>query len=230
MTRAEILSSRSGFGLGYADGPDGTLSHYVWCSASNMEHGPFHVRWLVYRTAGQLLELLSLLCSLGDQARTISLIEPPGIQWQDLISWPFRHWEMSEGSEYRQGVSARAWWQFRILDLPGCLARTHLSGPGLRFNLLLSDPIARYLEEDTPWRGIAGEYIVALGPESSAALGHDAALPMLEASANAFSRLWLGVRPASGLAVTDDLQGPPELLQALDRVLCLPRPAPDWEF
>jgi hypothetical protein len=47
---------------------------------------------------------------------------------------------------------------------------------------------------------------------------------------NAFSRLWLGVRPASGLAVTDDLAGPSALLEQLDRVLLLPEPKPDWDF
>jgi hypothetical protein len=42
--------------------------------------------------------------------------------------------------------------------------------------------------------------------------------------------LWLGVRPATGLAVTDELSGPPELLEALDWVLRLPDPKPDWDF
>ena len=42
--------------------------------------------------------------------------------------------------------------------------------------------------------------------------------PTLTATVNAFTRLWLGVRPATGLAVTDDLSGPPELLQQLDQL------------
>jgi hypothetical protein len=42
--------------------------------------------------------------------------------------------------------------------------------------------------------------------------------------------MWLGVRPASGLAVTDELAGPPALLEQLDDVLLLPTPRPDWEF
>jgi hypothetical protein len=46
----------------------------------------------------------------------------------------------------------------------------------------------------------------------------------------AFTRLWLGVRPASGLAITDDLCAPPALLDQLDRVLRLPEPKPDWDF
>ena len=53
---------------------------------------------------------------------------------------------------------------------------------------------------------------------------------MLRASIGALSRLWFGVRPATGLAVTDDLAGPPELLEALDRALVLPPPLPELSF
>ncbi len=42
--------------------------------------------------------------------------------------------------------------------------------------------------------------------------------------------MWLGVRPATGLAVTDNLAGPHELLERLDAVLRLPDPKPDWDF
>jgi hypothetical protein len=38
------------------------------------------------------------------------------------------------------------------------------------------------------------------------------------------------VRPATGLACTDDLCGPPELLAQLDRAFRLPQPTPDWDF
>jgi len=47
----------------------------------------------------------------------------------------------------------------------------------------------------------------------------------------AFTRLWLGVRSATSLAVTDDLSGPQELLRELDDVLlCFPDPKWDWDF
>jgi hypothetical protein len=55
-------------------------------------------------------------------------------------------------------------------------------------------------------------------------------LPTLTASVGAFTRLWLGVRSATGLAVTDDLDGLPELLSALDEILRLPVPNIGWEF
>jgi hypothetical protein len=53
---------------------------------------------------------------------------------------------------------------------------------------------------------------------------------VLRASIGALSRLWFGVRPATGLTVTDDLTGPSQLLEALDRVLVLPPPLPELSF
>jgi hypothetical protein len=46
----------------------------------------------------------------------------------------------------------------------------------------------------------------------------------------ALTRLWLGVGLATGLAFTDDLDGPPELLDALDSAVRLPEMRPDWDF
>ena len=60
--------------------------------------------------------------------------------------------------------------------------------------------------------------------------GADRALPTLEATVNAFSRLWLGVRPATGLAITDALRGPQDLLERLDALVRLPRPHMGWEY
>jgi hypothetical protein len=94
----------------------------------------------------------------------------------------------------------------------------------------LTDPVEYAPGEDSQWRGVAGDYVVTLGPSSGAEQGSDDALPTLSASVNAFTRMWLGVRPATGLAVTDNLVGPPPLLEALDAVLRLPDPKPDWDF
>jgi len=55
-------------------------------------------------------------------------------------------------------------------------------------------------------------------------------LPTMTASVNAFTRLWLGVRPASSLRFTDDLDAPAGLIETLDSVLRLPAPRPDWDF
>jgi hypothetical protein len=50
------------------------------------------------------------------------------------------------------------------------------------------------------------------------------------ASINAFSRFWFGVRPASNLAITDNLSGEEGLINALDKAACLPRPHFGWDF
>jgi len=127
-------------------------------------------------------------------------------------------------------MTASAYWQVRILDLPGALAQTSLDTEPLRFNLVVSDPIESFLEDGSPWRGIAGDYVVEVGPECNAAPGQDPTLPTLTASVNAFSRMWLGVRPASSLSWTDELSGSSGLLERLDRAFRLPVPSPDWEF
>ncbi|MCK5380351.1 MAG: hypothetical protein KAJ81_02705, partial [Candidatus Latescibacteria bacterium] len=167
---------------------------------------------------------------LGDQVRLVNMREPQGIQLQDMLDCPFKQRQVSEKSKFESRMHASAYWQMRINDLPGCMARTHLPGDTVRFNLKLSDPIGRFLDEEAPWRGIAGEYVVALGPSSNAEAGMDAALPTLTASVGAFTRMWLGVRPATGLTVTDALSGPRELLKQLDGNLRLPDPKPDWDF
>jgi len=40
----------------------------------------------------------------------------------------------------------------------------------------------------------------------------------------------MGALPATGLALSDDLAGPPALLADLDRRLCLPEPKTGWDF
>ena len=230
VTRAEMLQHENGFGLGYYDGPHGELSHHLWCWAKDVDHGPYNVKWMTFQTREQFLELMVLIKSLGDQVRLVTMREPPGIQLQDLLERPFRQLQVSEGSRYESHMRATAYWQMRICDLGGCLAGTHLRGSSVRFNLRLTDPIHRFLGPTAPWRGLSGDYVVTLGPSSGAEPGRDASLPTLAASVGAFTRLWLGVRPASGLAMTDELSGPEELLKKLDWVLCLPNPKPDFDF
>jgi len=222
--------SGAGFGLGYCDGPNGELTHHFWCSPRNVDHGPYNIQWIAYQTGEELLELLALIQSLGDQVRLVRMGEPYGIQLQDLLDRPARYHSITEGSKFENRMSAYAFWQVRMLDLPGCLARTHLDCGQVRFNLCLTDPAAALLEEGAGWRGVAGDYIVTVGTSSQAERGMDPALQTLSASVNAFSRMWLGVRPATGLAVTDQLSGPDSLLLQLDRAFRLPQPRPDWDF
>ena len=123
-----------------------------------------------------------------------------------------------------------AYWQLRILDLPGCLSKTSLLTPPVRFNLALTDPVTDSLDDGVNWQGIGGDYIVELGKESHAESGTSESLPTLSTSVNAFSRMWFGIRPASSLAVTDNLQGPADLLKNLDESLRLPTAHLGWDF
>lgn len=229
-TRSELRWSEKGFGLGYCEEGSGELTHHVWIGTDNIESGPYRVSWTAYRDYDQFLELLAVIKTLGDQVRLVSMREPQGIQLQDLLDRPFKHRQVTAKSRFENRAEAEAYWQMRMCDLPRCLAQTHLRGDEVRFNLKLSDPIAELLEEDSSWRGVGGEYVVTLGPSSGAEVGRDRSLLTLSASVNAFTRLWLGVRPATGLAVTDGLSGPAELLEELDWVLRLPEPKPDWDY
>ena len=229
-TKGEMLWAPNGFGLGYCDGPDGELTHHLWLGTDNVDHGPYWVGWLSYKTPEQFLELMALLRGLGDQVHSVILVEPPAYQLQDLLRMPFREHEVRGDGRYKVTAEARAWWQMRICDLEACLAHTELSGPELSFNLVLSDPIESFLAEDSPWRGIGGQYVVTLGQRSEAHRGTEGGLPVLHASVGAFTRLWLGVRTAGGLAVTDELSAPLELLTALEEAIRLPSPRPDWDF
>ena len=232
FTKADILQGKEcDFGLGFADGPNGELTHHVWMyTRGKVENGPYSVGWMAFKTREQFLELMGLLKNLGDQVRLIFVRETHGIQLQDLIDKPMQHRQMTTDSDFDSRMRVMAYWQMRMCDVPKCLEQTHLRGDDLRFNLKLTDPIGRYLPDDAPWRGIGLEYVVTLGKSSGAEVGSDSALPTLTASVGAFTRLWLGVRPATALHITDDLDGPRELLEELNWTLRLPAPETGWDF
>lgn len=229
ITQSEMLwAAPEGFGLGYRDAKNGAISHYVWCSAKG-EHGPYRLNWMAYRSREELVELLALIASLGDQVHSLTMAEPPHLQLQDLLDKPFKSRRISQRSPHALGMRASAWWQMRIMDLVGCMAHTRLPHPDLRFNLALKDPIEQCLPDDSPWRGVGGQYVVTLGERSEAVPGQHSNLPTLETTVNAFTRLWLGVLPATSLAVTYQLDAPDTLLAHLDRALRLPEPHVDWD-
>ena len=227
--KAELKWTEKPFGLGYYDGPDGSLSHFIWGEMKG-EHGPYTITQRAYQTGDQLLELLSLIKSLGDQVHKISTLEFGEIQIQDLLKQPLRTRRTTYKGQFEQSTNAVAYWQLRILDMQSCLAKTHLNTPQISFNLKLTDPVADILDKGSNWRGLSGHYIISLGPESSAQPGSESSLPTLKASVNAFSRMWFGIRPASSLAITDDLQAEETLLKSLDESLRLPRPHLGWDF
>ncbi len=227
--QAQLLWIKDGFGLGYFDGEKGELTHFIWCVAKG-GIGPYEIPIYAFRNGDQFLDLIALIKSLGDQVRMTRIRETAGLQMQDLIYQPFKLRQLSEKGKFENINRATSYYQMRICDLAGCLDKTHLSYGELKFNLKLSDPISDYLDDSIPWQGVAGDYIVTLGKVSSAHLGTNPGLPTLIASVGAFTRLWMGVRPASGLAITDNLSAPQELIMELDVLLRLPEPKPEWDF
>ena len=225
ITQADLGWTEDFFGLGYRD--DGRLTHFVVGSAKG-EHGPYKISMYGYQTTGQLMELLRLIHELADQLASVEIVEPREIQLQDLMVAP--NWQQlrTAQSPHETQIRAWAWWQLRILDLVGCLAKVHLPGPDVVFNLRLTDPLAEL--PGAPWPGVGGDYTVTLGAWSNAEAGHSAGLPTLRAGVGAFSRLVYGVRPAASLALTYELDGPPELLQCIDRTVLLPPPHTGLDF
>lgn len=230
ITKAAMLLTKNGFGLGYCDNSTNELTYHFWCGADNVEQGPYNIEWITFQTREQFLELMALIKSLGDQVHLVKMQEPPGIQLQDLLEKPLRQYRVTEKSRFQSIMQAAAYWQIRICNLSECMAQTHLPGEKVQFNLKLSDPIDSLLDEKAPWRGLTGNYVVMLGPLSSIETGIDKTLPTLVATIGAFTRMWLGVRPATSLAITDQLSAPQELLEKLDWILRLPEPKLDWGF
>lgn len=225
FTRAEMMWTENPFGLGYRD-ETGGLTHFVWGSTKG-EHGPYRVSMLAFQTTDQLLELLKLISALGDQVRSVRIYEPYGIQLQDLVQHVVRQEIVTARSDHAFQQRSGSWWQVRLLDVPAAVAARSYAGPPVRFVAELTDPITGYLENG--WSA-GGSYVVTVGEESTAEPGTADDLPVLSASINAFSRMWFAVRPASALAVTDDLHGPDELLADLDRALAMASPNPDMFF
>ena len=219
-----------GYGLGFRD-TNGELTHCMWIAhGGKAEQGPWSVRWMAWRTRDQLFELLGIVKSFADQVSGVRIADPPGLQLQDLIDRPFAWLRRTEGGPNYGKPTSIAFWQHRICDVQACMAALSLPRADAKFNLRLRDPIEGHLPDDAPWRGCAGDWIVSLGECCGAAAGRDEALPALEASINAFTRMWIGARSAQSLAITDDLSGPDALLDTLSAQWTLPEPATDWDY
>lgn len=219
LSEAELVWTSDPFVLGYRT--DGELTHFV-AGSTKGESGPYSVQMIAYRTGEQLMELLRLLSELGDQVATVSMPEPAEIQLQDLLTKPIRARIERLKSEHEVGFRAVAWWQLRVLDVGAVVAARSWSGEPVEFNLRLRDPLLDLAASS--WDGIGGDYLVRIAETSAAERGRREDLPTLDASVGAFSRCWFGVKPASGLALTDDLAGTPELLAALDGALAVGPP------
>ncbi len=222
------LQEREGYqGYGFRD-KKGELSHLIWLFGKGKEHGPFYVRF-IYQNYEQFLDLLALIKSFGEQIYAVKIIEPAGIQFQDFLDRPFILRGLSEKGNYENVMRATCWWQMRILNLENCLAKMKTEKK-VKFNLRLNDPISKYLDDKSKWKGISGDYIISLGTKSSAKKGFDKSLMTMEAGVGAFSRLWSGGLKATELSISDELKAPKKLLARLDKAIQLPKPHYDWDF
>ena len=220
----------SGIGYGYFD-ENNNLTHHIWINDKKLDAGKASIKWMTYQNYDQFFELLRLLKSFQEQITTVYMRELPNINIQDLLETPFHYQALSENTPHEFKTLSEASWQMRICDIKKVLSLTKLNFGNIKFNLKLKDPIEKYLvDEDVKWKGISGNYIVELGENSSAVDGNDAKLETMEASVGAFSRMWLGVKSATSLSLTDDLKASEELIKTLDKVLCLPLPYPNHPF
>jgi hypothetical protein len=226
LVRADLALTEHLRGLGYRD-DTGTLTHCLVASLPD-EHGPLTVRALAYQDAHQLLELLRLLQELADQLASVRIIEPPEVQLTDLVRQPLGALDHAGTGLHGAKLEAFPWWQARIVDLPACVGALRGVGDPVRCNLVLHDPAADLL--DGPWRGIGGTYTLTVDDPSSIEPGPTDGLPTLTASVGALTRWWLGVASATRLSAGDALDGPPDLLAALDQAVRLPTPFPGWDF
>lgn len=230
MTKFEISISSKQFGLGYRD-KNGKLTHHIWLYGYGSENGPMSVIWMAYQNYDQFLELLALIKSFGDQIMLMRMIEPPGIYIQDFLDYPFYNRMISKKSTFMNQNKAMAYWQIRILDIFQCLKATSLPIEEFSFNLKLMDPITKFLNIDSSWQGISGDYIITLGIDSNCERGIDKNLETLETTVNAFTRLWAGVLPTSILKLSEKLIGNENLIEKLDNAFSsIPKPHPDWDF
>jgi predicted acetyltransferase len=173
---------------------------------------------------------MAFLHSLADQVHLVIMDEPPGIALQDFIQRPLRSRSITQKSKYETGITAMTYQQARIVNLPAAIDVMRTIGPSIEFNLVIKDPVTRFLPPDAPWAGCAGSYTIRIGETSAISDGHTDGLDTLTADIGAFSRFWLGSRTATALAVTADFHGPDSLLNTLDRCNCLPIPSFDWNF
>ena len=56
ITKAAMLLTKNGFGLGYCDNSTNELTHHFWCRADNVEQGPYNIEWITSQTREQFLD------------------------------------------------------------------------------------------------------------------------------------------------------------------------------
>jgi len=187
------------------------------------------VDWMAYRNYEQFRDLLGLLKSFEDQIFAITMPEPPLIQFQDFIDKPFRNYMKTAKSKFKFYNNVRANHQFRILNIFKCIEKTSVKN-NVTFNLELNDPIKDFFDDDAEWKGISGEYVIELGENSRIKKGIDNSLPKIKTNVNNFTRMWMGVLPASVLQIYENFEGDEKLIKKLDDIFNFHKPCIDWGF
>jgi predicted acetyltransferase len=228
-TKMEMGDKNKNMGFGYFD-DNGNLTHHIWMNGKGKEQGPFWVFWLAYENLDQLMDLFALIKSFEEQVMMVRMVEPTFIQMQDFIEKPYQVKAMTRKAENQNYIYSTAYWQLRILNLQKCMKKTHLNCEDFSFNLQLSDPIGKFIPKEIKWSGIAGDYVITLGKDSSAKKRKQKDLPTLKASVGAFTRMWFGIMQASTLVHSDGIEAPKELLNKLDKAFLLPEAHVDWGF
>ncbi len=212
---------------------DGAISHWM-AVEHNDENGPDRVVAWAYERPEQCLELLRLIQEWGDQVDLIGFIEPVWMQAQDLDAEPGHNSRRTKGSKVHVRTEADAWWQIRILDLQACIsAMAPVSEP---FDVVveIDDPVADHLVESGfsgSWKPLTGVWRFSFGDTHSVQRLPSGGEVTLVTSINALSRWWLGVMPASALAVMGQMDADVQTLALLDSLTAhLPRPQPGWDF
>lgn len=227
VTQAEMLALKNTFCLGYKK--RNIITHCVVMYCTEVEEGPYRVLCMAYQNYHQFRELLALIKGLSDQVRQVRMREPGEIQMQDFLDRPFQLQMVSQKGDFEASVRSVAYWQLRILDLKKCVSAMKCR-ESLRFNLVIEDPVVRFLQKESNWKGCGGKYTVTFGPRSSVKRGFSDGLETLTASIGDFSRYWLGAQTPAALNVTGLFEGSPQLLEKLDAAVALPLPAPDWDY
>ena len=225
LVRAELALFDKPMGLGFRDGE--RLTHFLFMDTKG-DYGPHSVNVYSYESRHQLVELLGLLKSFSDQTLAVRMLQPGGVQMQDFFDRPFRNAERTKGGQYACDISARAFWQLRMLDVAACVTNTPWRSEPTRFNVEVTDPVVVHL--DGPWAGVGGSYVFEADDVLSVEHGRDGEVPTLRCSVNALTRWWMGVVPASGLALRPGFDADPELLTQLDHGLITPEPSRGWNF
>ncbi len=98
------------------------------------------------------------------------------------------------------------------------------------FNLKLSDPINDFLDDKNQFDGCTGDFTISIGEKSTIQKGHEENLPLVKGTINGFTRLWIGVLPASTIGLVEDLSIDKNLVDILEKVFYRPDVRSDWDY